>query len=159
MDEEKTIASAAAAAGMSERSAYTWKQGLLPSDSKAPRLWRTRSDPFAAVWESEVVPLLVSDQGGVLEGKTILSDLRRRHGATYDLSQLRTLQRRMQEWRALHGPAKEVMFEQRHEAGREGAYDFTDASGLGITIAGEVFAHLLFQFVLSFSKWRWVGLA
>jgi hypothetical protein len=65
----------------------------------------------------------------------------------------------MHEWRALHGPGKEVMFEQRHEAGREGSFDFTDATELGITIAGEVFSHLLFQFVLSFSKWRWVGLA
>ena len=51
------------------------------------------------------------------------------------------------------------MFEQKHEAGREGSFDFTDASELGVTIAGEVFAHLFFQFVLSFSKWRWVGLA
>jgi hypothetical protein len=30
---------------------------------------------------------------------------------------------------------------------------------LEVTIAGQIFAHLLFQFVLSFSKWRWVGLA
>jgi hypothetical protein len=51
------------------------------------------------------------------------------------------------------------MFEQKHEAGREGSFDFTDASELGVTIAGEMFPHLFFQFVLSFSKWRWVGLA
>jgi hypothetical protein len=24
-----------------------------------------------------------------------------------------------------------------------------------VTVAGQVFAHLLFQFVLSFSRWRW----
>jgi hypothetical protein len=48
------------------------------------------------------------------------------------------------------------MFEQRHEAGREGAFDFTDCAELEVTIAGQAFAHLLFQFVLSFSKWRWV---
>ncbi len=51
------------------------------------------------------------------------------------------------------------MFEQRHEAGREGAFDFTDATELAVTVAGQAFAHLLFEFVLSFSKWRWVGLA
>jgi len=73
--------------------------------------------------------------------------------------QLRTLQRRDHEWRALHGPGKEIYFEQRHEPGREGAFDFTDANELGITIAGRAFEHLLFQFVLTFSKWRWVGLA
>lgn len=159
MSEGKTIASAAAAAGICERSAYTWKQGALPSDSKGARPWRTRTDPFAGVWDSEVTPLLASDEHSVLEGTTVLAELRRRHGDQYGPSLLRTLQRRMHEWRALHGPGKEVMFEQRHEAGREGSFDFTDASELGVTIAGEVFSHLLFQLVLSFSKWRWVGLA
>jgi hypothetical protein len=159
MAEGKTMATAAAAAGMSERSAYTWKQGGLPSETKTPRGWRTRADPLAAIWESDVVPLLVADEGGVLEGTTVLAELRRRHGDTYGPAQLRTVQRRIHEWRALHGPPKEVMFEQKHEAGREGSFDFTDASDLGVTIAGEVFAHMFFQFVLSFSKWRWVGLA
>jgi hypothetical protein len=159
MSKGKTIASAAAAAGISERSAYNWKQGALPSDTKKPRTWRTRPDPFAAVWETDVVPLLKADEESKLEATTILVELRRRHGESYGLGQVRTMQRRIHEWRALHGPGKEVMFEQRHEPGREGAFDFTDASELGVTIAGEAFAHLLFEFVLSFSKWRWVGLA
>ena len=159
MAEGKTIASGAAAAGMSERSGHAWKQGRLPSETKTPREWRTRADPFAPIWQSEVEPLLAADEHGVLEGTTILAELQRRHGDAYGPGQLRTMQRRLHEWRALHGPAKEVMFEQKHVAGREGAFDFTDASGLGVTIAGVAFAHLLFQFVLSFSKWRWVGLA
>jgi len=159
MAEGKTIAAAAAAAAMSERSAYAWKQGALPSETKGPRAWRTRPDPFASVWESEVVPLLVADTAGELEATTVIAELRRRHDDNYGPGQLRTLQRRMHEWRALHGPGKEVMFEQEHQPGREGAFDFTDATELGVTIAGQVFVHLLFQFVLSFSKWRWVGLA
>ena len=159
MDEGKTVATAAAAAGMSERSAYTWKEGALPSEAKEPRTWRTRADPFAAVWTTDVVPLLEADEQGVLEATTVLEELRRRHGDAYGDTLLRTLQRRIHDWRALHGPAKEVMFEQRHEAGREGAFDFTNATCLAVTIAGQVFAHLLFEFVLSFSKWRWVGLA
>lgn len=157
--EGKTIATAAAAAGMSERSAYAWKQGALPSDTKSPRAWRTRADPFHEVWDAELVPLLKADEHGELEATTLIADLRKRHGSRYGLGQLRTLQRRVHEWRALHGPGKEVMFEQRHEAGREGAFDFTDATELGVTIAGQVFEHLLFQFVLSFSKWRWIGIA
>src|SRR5271170_6515374 len=104
MAEKKTIASAAAAAGICERSAYTWKQGALPSETKTPRVWRTRPDPFAAIWESEVVPLLVADERGVLEGTTLLEELRRRHGESYGPTQLRTMQRRIHEWRALHGP-------------------------------------------------------
>lgn len=58
MAEGKTMASAAAAAAMSERSAYTWREGALPSETKSPRTWRTRPDPFSSVWTSEVVPLL-----------------------------------------------------------------------------------------------------
>jgi hypothetical protein len=159
MTEGKTIAAAAAAAGMSERSAYTWKKGPLPSEAKKPRPWRTRTDPFAAVWETDVVPLLRADAEGVLDATTVLADLRRRHGDAYAPALLRTLQRRMRQWRAMHGPGKEVMFEQVHPPGREGAFDFTDATELGVTIAGQAFPHLLFQFILSFSKWRWVGLA
>jgi hypothetical protein len=159
MAEGKTVAAAAAAAGMSERSAYAWKAGALPSETTQPRSWRTRSDPFAGVWDADVVPLLTADREGALEATTVLGELQRRHGDAYGPGQLRTLQRRMHEWRALHGPSKEVMFEQRHEPGREGAFDFTDCTELAVTIAGQAFVHLLFQFVLSFSKWRWVGLA
>src|SRR5438552_12884378 len=120
--EKKTIATAAAAADMSERSAYTWKAGALPSETKEERHWRTRPDPFEAVWDAEVVPLLAGDERGVLEAKTVLVDLRRRHGDKYHAGHLRTLQRRVQDWRALHGPGKEVMFEQEHKPGREGAF-------------------------------------
>jgi hypothetical protein len=144
---------------MSERSAYAWKQGALPSDTKSARAWRTRPDPFDDVWDAELVPLLKADEHGVLEATTLIADLQKHHGNRYGLGQLRTLQRRVHEWRALHGPGKEVMFEQRHQAGREGAFDFTDCAELGVTIAGQVFEHLLFQFVLSFSKWRWIGIA
>lgn len=159
MAEGKTVASAAAAAGMSERTAYAWKRGALPSETKKPRGWRTRADPFVAVWKAEVVPLLEADDHGVLEAPVVLAELRRRHGEAYGAGQLRTLQRRMHEWRALHGPGKEVMFEQQHPPGREGAFDFTDGKELAVTIAGAAFPHLLFQFILSFSKWRSVGLA
>lgn len=159
MAKGKSIAAAAAAAGMSERSAYAWKEGALPSDTKEPRTWRTRPDPFDGVWDNEVVPMLKADDDGALEATTVIAELRRCHGEMFGPAQLRTMQRRIHQWRALHGPGKEVMFEQVHPPGREGAFDFTDCSELGITIAGELFAHLLFQFILCFSKWRWVGLA
>jgi hypothetical protein len=114
MAEGKTVVAAAAAAGMSERSAYAWKAGALPSKAKKPRAWRTRPDPLAAIWDGDVVPLLRADEDGVLEATTILAELKRRHGDAVGAGQLRTLQRRVHEWRALHGPGKEVMFEQRH---------------------------------------------
>ena len=48
--EGKSLAAAAAAAGMSVRSAHTWEQGSLPSASRVARTWRTRPDPFVEVW-------------------------------------------------------------------------------------------------------------
>ena len=64
----KTLAAAAAAAGMSERAARKWQSGPLPSTAKASRWWRTREDPFGDVWQSEVVPQLVADTDGRLQG-------------------------------------------------------------------------------------------
>jgi hypothetical protein len=159
MTEGKTVEAAAAAAGMSARSAHTWKAGALPSQAKQPRHWRTRADAFATVWDAEVVPLLERDQEGILEATTIIGELRRKHGQGFTDKHLRTLQRRVRDWRALHGPEREVFFEQEHPPGREAAIDFTDCSGLGIRIAGELFAHLLFQFLMTFSRWRSVTLA
>ena len=159
MAEGKTIEAAAAAADMSVRSAHNWKTGPLPSQTKKHRHWRTRQDPFEGVWEADVVPLLERDEAGALEVTTILAELGRRYGDRFDERHLRTLQRRVRDWRTLHGPGKEVFFEQEHVPGREAAFDFTDCSSLRVTIAGQFFAHLLFQFSLSFSKWRSVSLA
>ena len=155
----KTLVSAAAAAGMCERTGRSWKEGLLPSETKKPRHWRTRPDPFAEVWEDELVPLLERDDERVLEGRTLLAELEKKCPGRFSESQLRTLQRRMRDWRALHGPARDVIFPQQHLPGREGCFYFTHAKELGVTICREPFDHLLFEFVLSFSGWTWSGLA
>ena len=76
--EGKTQQAAAASAAMSERSARKWQRGSLPS-KKARRSWRSRSDPFADVWESEVVALLRSDPESELSATTILEWLDERH--------------------------------------------------------------------------------
>jgi hypothetical protein len=157
--EKQKMATAAAGAEMSERSGRKWKRGPLPSEMKKPRMWRTRSDAFAAVWDSEVVAMLTADEKGILEARTVLGELEARHPGSYPPSLLRTLQRRMRDWRALHGPEREVFFEQVHPPGREGALDFTHGTELGVTVLGQVFEHLLFIFTLSFSGWRWLTLA
>ena len=56
--EGKKQQTAAAMAGMSERSARRWQCGPLPSETKQERRWRTRPDPFDGVWEEEILPLL-----------------------------------------------------------------------------------------------------
>jgi len=155
----KTQEAAAAAAGMSVRTAREWERGPLPSEAKAGRPWRTRPDPFEEVWESELVPLLERDRRGELQATTLLDWLEERRPGKFGPGQLRTLQRRVREWRALHGSAREVYFEQTAVPGREAQLDFTHAGSLEVTIAGEPFEHLLFEFVLRYSGWRFVQLA
>lgn len=157
--EGKSQETAAAIAGMSVRTARTWEAGPLPSQVERRRGWRTRPDPFAEVWDTDVEPLLVADEHGRLEAKTLMEELIDRHPEQFSMSQLRTMQRRVRDWRALNGPPKEVFFEQEHVPGREASVDFTHAEELGVRIAGEPFSHLLFQFRLAFSGWIWVMIA
>jgi hypothetical protein len=136
-----------------------WDSGPAPSATKLPRDWRTRPDPFALVWPVDIEPLLKSDTKGVLEAKFVLETLSRKDPSRFHPGQVRTLQRRFRDWRALHGPDSEVYFQQVAVPGREAAIDFTHATDLGVTIGGVPFPHLLFEFVLSYSGWTWTALA
>ena len=136
----KTQQAAGAASGMSERSVRNWSKGPLPSEKKKDmRRQRTRPDPLAGVWEQDIEPLLRADIEGVLSAPTVLEWLDGRHPGRFGRSHLRTLQRRMRDWRALHGPDREVYFEQKHPPGREAQMDFTHCGELGVTIGGEPF--------------------
>ena len=157
--ERKSQEAAAAAAGMSVRTAGRWQRGPLPSEKKRRRTWRTRGDPFADVWAEEIESLLRGDPEGALRATTVLEWLQERHPGRFSQAQLRTLQRRLRDWRAVYGPEQEVFFQQKHPPGREAQLDFTHGCELGVSIGGEAFAHLFFQFVLSYSGWRYVDLA
>ena len=157
--EGKKLESAAATAGMCERTARRWQEGPLPSGVNQPRHWRTRDDPFARVWALEVEPLLEEDRKGELQSKTIFNELLERYPGEFEVGQLRTLQRRVRDWRSLYGPEKEVYFPQQYSPGQMAAFDFTHATDLGVTINGQLLRHLLFVFKLCFCKWTWVQLA
>jgi hypothetical protein len=144
---------ASAKAGMSERSARRVEgDGTLPSQVPR-RYWRSRPDPFAEVWETEVVPLLKN--APQLMAITILRKLQEDHLERFPDGVVRTLQRRIRQWRALEGPPKEVFFPQEHAPGDRGLSDFTDMGDLNIAIAGVPFAHRLYHFVLAFSRWEY----
>ena len=85
----------------------------------------------------------------------IFEELLRRH-PDLGAGVRRTLERRIRSWRALHGPEREVVFRQRHEPGRLGLSDFTDAAGLGVTVAGAPLAHRLYHFRLAFGGFEHV---
>ena len=59
--EGKTQEASAAAAGMSVRSAREREHGPYPSQRRKPHGWRTREDPFAKVFDTEVAALLAGD--------------------------------------------------------------------------------------------------
>ena len=144
---------AAAKAGMDPKTACKYRRlGKLPSEVKImDRDWLTRLDPFAEVWPQMQEQLQLHPG---LEAKTLFADLQRRFPGRFADGQLRTLQRRCREWRALEGPAKEVFFAQVHHPGRLCASDFTHCTELGVTINGIPFTHLIYHFVLTYSNWE-----
>ena len=116
---------------------------------------RTRIDPYAAVWDTDIVPLLEGDVHGQLYARTILELLMERYPKRFSMSQLRTLERRVKEWREEHGMGPEAFIPQEHLPGLEAQVDFTSGTSLGVTIRGEAYTHKLGQFVLSYSKGRY----
>ena len=145
--EGKTQQTAAAMARMSERSARRWQFGPLPSETRTKRWWRARPDPFDGVREGRILPLLQGEVAGRLGAPTIIEWLEEKFPGRFSAFQLRTLQRRLQDWRALNGPDQEVYFPQEHPPGREAQIDFTHCNSLGVTIGGRSYRHLLFQLV------------
>jgi len=74
IQQEKTLATAAAKAGMDEKTARKYRDSKqLPSQMKPEHNWRTRKDPFEGVWE-EVQAWLEVNAG--LEAKTLFEDYR-----------------------------------------------------------------------------------
>lgn len=148
-----SLSTAALKSGMSETTARKYRKvGRLPSQIQPSHEWRTRPDPFAEVWSAEIEPLLSTNPG--LQAKTVFEHLLERHPQRFDAGQLRTLQRRFREWRALHGEGKEVFFPQQHHPGVMGSSDFTEMNSLGISIGGTPFGHLVYHFVLTYSNWE-----
>jgi len=71
---------------------------------------------------------------------------------------VRTLQRHIAHWKAVHGPDREVIFEQEHTPGQRAQSDFTHMDELGVTLAGKPFPHLFFHLVLTYSNVEAVSL-
>jgi hypothetical protein len=141
---------AAARAGIGERTARKYERGAaLPSQLKRSHDWRTRPNPFEEDWQWVVSQL---ERDPALQGSTLFALLCERHPERYRPPQVRTLQRHIAHWRALHGPEREVMFEQQHIPGERAQSDFTHMEDLGVTIAGEAFPHMLYHLVLTYSN-------
>ncbi len=153
MSKDGQIGRAAMKADMDRKTARRYLTAAkLPTEMKQPRTWRTRPDPFAEDWPW-VTEMLATTPG--LQALTVLELLTLKRPGRYDETHLRTLQRRVRRWRAEHGPAREVWFTQAHRAGEAAQTDFTSTAELGVTLAGQVFTHLLCVTVLPYSNWQW----
>lgn len=120
--------------------------------AKAPRDYRTRPDPFADMWTAEIEPLLQRD--ACLRAVTLFADLQLRHPGRFQDGQVRTLERRVRQWRAVAGPSRPVMFPQEHPPGWQAVLDFTDCGELEVVIAGEALPHRLGHVCCPHSGWQ-----
>jgi len=153
MQKHGAVGLAADRSGMDRKTARKYvKAAKLPSELERPRWWRTRKDPIAEQdWEFVEAQLAVSP---ALEAKTLFEMLQERRLEPYAEGQLRTLQRRVKQWRATQGPDKEVFFSQQHRPGEAAQTDFTHATEFGVTILGVALVHMLCHFVLPYSNWQ-----
>jgi hypothetical protein len=153
MSKHGQIGRAAMKADMDRKTARKYLDaGASPSQLKQQRTWRTREDPFAA-HATQIEAWLTATPA--LQATTVLELLEKHAPGEYGPQHLRTLQRKIQRWRATQGPDREAFFTQRHRPGEAMQIDFTHATELAVTIANSVFTHLLCVVVLPFSNWQW----
>ena len=144
--------SAASIAEISERTGqridsgtHRPNRGTLPAGSSS-------RDPLAGVWVEELEPMLRREPR--LKPMTLFEYLQTTHPGQYP-QVLRTLQRRVRTWKALHGPSPEVMFELRHDPGMMGLSDFTTLKEIEVTIGGQPLEHLIYHYRLAYSGWQY----
>jgi hypothetical protein len=143
---------AAAKAGMDVKTARKYIQsGELPSEMQKVHNWKTRPDVFEEHWP-EIAKMLELAPG--LQAKTLMDNFISRYPEKYNQSHLRTLQRRVRNWRAQQGESKAVIFRQDIKPAKQSQSDFTNMNELKITIHAQPFNHLLFHFMLPYSRWE-----
>ena len=149
----RTQEQAAASANVRSRKtvAKYERLGQLPSERVEARLYRTRTDVFAEDWPT--LEAMLKDAPS-LEVKALFEWLCEQHPGRYQEGQLRTLQRRVAQWRALHQEQVAVL-EQVHRPGEVLQTDGVWLTELGVSVQGAPLAHLLIHSVLPYSNWEW----
>jgi len=153
----RTQEQAAASANLRSRKTVTKYEelGKLPSELEQPRRHRTRPDPFVEDWPTAA--RMMGDAPN-LEAKALFEWLCEQHPGRYQDGQLRTFQRHIAAWRALHREQIAIL-EQIHRPGEVLQTDGTWLTGLGVTIQGQLFEHTLIHSVLPYSNWEWGRIA
>lgn len=139
-------------AGMNRKTAAKYLKQKDPYNPLRVKHGRTVKDSFEEVWITIAEMLKAAPE---LEAKRLFEYLQQKHPDKYSDKLLRTFQRRVSQWRSLHGPNKTVCFEQVSIPGKIIQTDWTHMNKLGITIEGEAYPHLLCHSVLTHSNWEW----
>ena len=110
------------------RLSHLWREGEVNparrAKQKRPRWWRTHPDPLESVWP-QVLSYLQDHPDA--SGTQILKVLLREHPGSVGPRQLRTLQRRLKQWRSVM--ARELVY---------GVLNGPDESGSGTEIVREI---------------------
>jgi transposase InsO family protein len=85
----------------------------------------------------------------------VFEEMQRRHPELPERVR-RTMERRIRQWRALHGKDRDVIFRQVQEPGRMGLSDFTEMGDLAVRVAGVNLDHRLYHFRLACSGFEHV---
>ena len=108
---------AAAKAGFSAATGYRIQKDPRPSSEKQALRGRRRPDPLAGIFDEEIVRMLRSNDD--IRPVGVFRELMRRH-PDLDPGIRRTPERRIRDWRARHGPDREVIFRQSARPGQVG---------------------------------------
>jgi len=127
------------------------KLALSPREEAKPRVYRTRPDAFAQDWP-ELEEMLAD--APELEAKALFDWLAEKQPDKYQEGQLRTLQRRVSRWRAFN-QGQTATLDQVRQPGEMMQLDGTWMSELMVTIAGQLFKHMLIHCILPYSNWEW----
>jgi transposase len=147
---------AAAKAGMDVKTARKYlKSKQLPSDMQA--IYKRTVPTIFSSHHDEIAKMFEASPG--LQAKTVMGYLVRKYPDQYKNSQLRTLQRHIHNWRAKHGASQAVIFRQDIKPGKQSQSDYTCMNALNITINSQEFKHLLFHFILPYSRWESIYLS
>ncbi len=104
-------------------------------------------DPLIAIFDAEIVPML--EAAPALRPIAIFEETQRRHPELPE-GVRRTMERRIQQWRALNGKDRDVIFRQVQEPGRMGLSD------LAVRVAGVELDHRLYHYRLACSGFEHV---
>jgi len=157
MNEHGRCGIAAMRSGLSPNTARKYRRSSrLPSELKGARTWKTHSDVFKEDWPDIEIRLKDAPE---LEARALFEHLMSCRPGVYEEGHLRTFQRRVKVWRALHGPDKEGFFPQIHRPGEAMQTDFTWGTKLEVTIMGQPFDHMLCHSVLPYSNWQWASVS